>query len=479
MTKTPKLQYYILAADLCWTINAMALAFVLRYGMTWQNPTGIPAMRFLRFLIVTLIFWSVLSSLLHLDGFRGGWRLPAMLSQLFPAVFSLMVLLFAGAYLARWYTSRLVLGYFGILLFLGFVAIRLAARAFLASRHRNGAVRKAVIVGSGRIASEIALKIKCHPEMLWEVIGFLCPADNGPNLTLAKSNAKPIAVRSVGVSELLRSRSVNEIILAVSKPDHPEISDLVTRCLNQGIAVSLVPQPYDLYLSRPKLIDLDGLPLLKLEGVPATPLNPIWKPLFDLALTACLLPIAGPVVLAAAVWLKIRKGKGFCSEVRCGQFGEPFLMYRLNSDRHAVNLPLYEALMQQSSFTELPQILNVIRGEMSLVGPRPEPPERVHRYSDWNRQRLSVKPGITGLAQVHGLREQNSSEDKTRYDLEYILHRSWFLDISLLLQTLWTLTVRLLQLKRPELPSPYRSVHVDTSLKEGLSSAHSPQSSTD
>jgi lipopolysaccharide/colanic/teichoic acid biosynthesis glycosyltransferase len=82
---------------------------------------------------------------------------------------------------------------------------------------------------------------------------------------------------------------------------------------------------------------------------------------------------------------------------------------------------------------------------MSLVGPRPESPERVKHYSDWQRQRLSVKPGLTGLAQVHGLREQHSSEEKARFDLQYIFHWSLFLDFSLVLQTAWTLFVRLLK----------------------------------
>jgi len=137
--------------------------------------------------------------------------------------------------------------------------------------------------------------------------------------------------------------------------------------------------------------------------------------------------------------------------------------------------------MQQTSITELPQLLNVLRGDMSLVGPRPEGPEKVRHYSDWQRQRLNVKPGITGLAQVHGLRDQNSSEDKTRYDLEYILHRSLFLDISLLLQTLWTLALRCFQPKRQKSPSALirTDVPVPASFEENLSSAHSSQSGTD
>ena len=85
---------------------------------------------------------------------------------------------------------------------------------------------------------------------------------------------------------------------------------------------------------------------------------------------------------------------------------------------------------------------------MSLFTKPREGPERARHYSDWNQQRLSVKPGMTGLAQVYGLRDESSSEDKTKYDLQYILHRSSFQDISILLQTLWTITLRLLPTQR-------------------------------
>jgi lipopolysaccharide/colanic/teichoic acid biosynthesis glycosyltransferase len=479
--KIQRLHYGILSADLCWSAIAIVVSYALRYEHAWQDPARIPALTLVPFLASTVLFWAVLSSWLSLDGFRGGWRFSAMLSQLFPAVLSLMVFLFAGAYLARLYTSRLVLGYFAILFFVGLIAVRLVARAFFASRYRAGAVRKVVIVGSGPIASEVARKIQCHPELLWEVAGFLSPAENAPDLALPRAEATPIQVRSVGIADLLRSRAIDELILAVPKPGHPEISDLVNRCLNQGIAVSLVPQPYELYLSRPKLVDLDGLPLLKLEGVPGIHVVPFWKRLLDLSATICMLPIAVPVILATAAWLRMRKGRAFCSEIRCGQFGQTFLMYRLNSPRRAVELPLDEFLMQQFSLTELPQIVNVLRGHMSLVGPRPEGPEKVRHYSDWHRQRLSVKPGISGLAQVHGLRDQNSSEDKTRYDLQYILQRSLFLDISLLLQTLWTLALRPFSPKqrKAQLPNVNTDAVVHSVFEESLSRAHSSQSSAD
>jgi lipopolysaccharide/colanic/teichoic acid biosynthesis glycosyltransferase len=477
--KIQSLRFRILVSDLCLCVASMALSYCLRYEPVWQSPAKIPAPDFLPFVGFAVLYWTALSLWVHLDGFRGGWRFPAILSQLLAAVTILMVLLFSGAYLTRWYTSRLILSCFGIVFLVGLLIIRLIARASLKSRYRSGAVRKAVIVGSGPIAKEIARKIECHPEMLWEVTGFLCPAENAPGLNLPRNAHPSINVRSVGIAGLLKSRAIDELILAVPRPDHPEISDIVARCLEQGIAVSLVPQPYELYLSQPKLLDLDGLPLLKLEGVPAVQSVSFWKRSLDLGLTLCLLPLAVPAILAGAAFLKIRTGRGFRSEIRCGQFGRRFRMYRLNSDRLAVGLPFHERLMQQLSITELPQMFNVLRGEMSLVGPRPEGPEKVRHYSDWHRRRLNVRPGITGLAQVHGLRDQNSSEDKTRYDLQYILHRSPFLDVSLLLQTFWTLALRPLHRKTRKGELPVTWAEASPTLQENFSSAHSSQSGTD
>ena len=109
----------------------------------------------------------------------------------------------------------------------------------------------------------------------------------------------------------------------------------------------------------------------------------------------------------------------------------------------APNLSSYERFLARFSLTELPQLWNVLRGEMSLVGPRPESPDRVKHYSAWQRERLSVTPGLTGLAQVHGLRERHSSEEKAHFDLQYILNWSLFLDFSLLVQTVWILLVRM------------------------------------
>jgi len=479
--KTQRLRYLILGADLIWAVASMGLAYLLRYGGGARGPEQSSIVVFVPLLLLALFLWSVMSWWLQLDGFRGGWRVPAVLSQLFPAVVGLMATVFAGGYAAQIYRSRLVLGYFGVLLFLGFVLIRFTLRWFLTSRYRVGSVRRVVIVGDGPLAQEMAATIDRHPEWLCQIVGFLCPAENALDPSVLEGGADRVSLQTVGIIDLLQSQRVDEIILTIPEPGHPEILDLAATCRTAGLAVSLVPQPYELYLSKPELVDLDGLPLLQWEGDTAARANPPWKRVLDLAVTTCLLPLAVAAIAPAALVLKFRKGKGFRRELRCGQQGKTFWMYRLNSDRHATELPTHEFLMQRASLTELPQLFNVLRGEMSLVGPRPEGPERTRHYSDWNQQRLSVKPGMTGLAQVHGLRDQNSSEDKTRYDLQYILHRSPFQDISLLLQTVWTITLRLLHGQRGQACAQHVAIErrVDAVFEETLSGAHSSQSSSD
>jgi lipopolysaccharide/colanic/teichoic acid biosynthesis glycosyltransferase len=477
--KTHNLRHLVLAADLGWAVIAMGLAYLLRYAwlQSWQRSS---ILVFVPPLLASLFLWSILSSWLRLDGFRGGWRVPAVLSQLLPAVLGLMAILFAGAYAARFYESRLVLGCFGVVLFLGFVAIRLLFRSFLVSRYRAGAVRKAVIVGSGPLAKEMAGSVDRHPELLCQIVGFLCPAENASDISLPEPGPGSVTLQTIGIVDLLQSRGVDEIILTVPKTGHPEILELAASCRRAGLAVSLIPQPYELYLSKPELTDLDGLPLLQWEGATAAQTGPLWKRALDLSLAICMLPLSLVAIAPAAAILKLRKGKSFCRELRCGQHGKTFWMYRLNSERHATGLPTYEYLLQRSSLAELPQLLNVLRGEMSLVGPRPEGPERIRHYSDWHKQRLNVKPGMTGLAQVHGLRDQHSSEEKTKYDLQYILHISPFQDISLLLQTAWTIAPRLFQVRRSHEPVPHAPVETRKAVfEETLSRAHTAHSGSD
>jgi lipopolysaccharide/colanic/teichoic acid biosynthesis glycosyltransferase len=443
------LRNWILASDLGWLVVSMIVACLLRYGTA---SIELPRSIFLAFSVTVLgaaLVWTILWSMLGLDGFGGGWRFPAIVSQLVLGTSIVMATVLAAGYLLRIYVSRLLAGYFAFLMVFGFILIRIAAHSMLTMRYRAGAVRRVVIVGSGPVAQEAAAKIQRHPEALCAVVGFLAVRDSTLEVLPIGATQNSINVRTCGIMDLLAQQKVDELIFAAAWNGNPEVAELIDQSVKRGLAVSVIPQPYELYLTSPELIDLDGLPILRLRHSVWTSSEPIWKRVLDLALGTALLIPSLPVIVAAVVLLRVKKGQAFCQEKRCGKGGRPFWMYRLNSPRRETDLPIYERIMQHLSITELPQLLNVLRGDMSLVGPRPEVLESVRHYTDWHLHRLNVKPGITGLAQVHGLRDQNALEDKTRYDLQYILRRSLFHDISLLLQTIWTIFRRFGHVPKP------------------------------
>jgi lipopolysaccharide/colanic/teichoic acid biosynthesis glycosyltransferase len=443
MSTHEKFRRRILTADLLWLVMSMVLAWLMRYGMAWNAQPRSIVQAFFLTLMGSCLLWFILWTSVDLDGSRGGLRVPAIVSHLLLTVGIVIVTLLAVGYLLRIYVSRLALSYFAISTLLGFVLIRVAARAIVSARCQAGSVRRIVIIGSGPVAREVAARFECHPERLCKVVGFLIPEDASLELFQPAQPSRGQHITTSSVMKLLDTRSVDELIFAISRSGNPGVAELMDQCVKQGIAVSVVPQPYELYLSAPELMDLDGIPILRLCHSLWGVEDPAWKRVMDLALVFPLLLLSLPVMLCAAFVLKVKKGTGFCQEERYGLHGQKFQLYRLNSPRRTMDLPIYELALQHLSVTELPQLFNVLRGEMSLVGPRPEGFESVRHYTDWHRQRLNVRPGMTGLAQVHGLREENLLEEKTRYDLQYILRRSLFQDVSLLLQTIWTLVRRL------------------------------------
>jgi lipopolysaccharide/colanic/teichoic acid biosynthesis glycosyltransferase len=323
-------------------------------------------------------------------------------------------------------------------------------------RYLRGSVRRVAIVGNDRVAREVASKIEHHPEMLWKVVGFFVPEENAYDDSLVNADSMSLlTVSSIGVLDVLKVQKVEELIVTIAGPFKAEVLNLLGRCRKLGIHVNIVPQPYELYLSKPRILDLGGVPLLELNEGSGSAVQ-VWKRVLDLSLGSVLLLLAVPVLVPCVGLLYGHKKQAFVWEIRCGRLGKQFAMLRLNVRRHATDGSWIERVLENLSLTELPQLWNVMRGEMSLVGPRPESPERVKHYSDWQLQRLSVVPGIVGLAQVHGLREQNSSEEKTRLDLQYLLNLSPLTDLSLLLQTVWTLMMRFV--RSPASPPPELSM---------------------
>jgi lipopolysaccharide/colanic/teichoic acid biosynthesis glycosyltransferase len=438
------LRNQILAADLAWIPLALAGEQALcPAAHCHREPLSLA--NFVVYSACATIAWLVLSDNLHLDGFRSGWRMPALLSHVLLAVALLMGTLLAIESLSQRFIGRFTLSLYCLFLLLGFLAIRGIAFHRILERYKNGDVHRVVILGSDRVASELAAKFNHHPELLCEVVGFLCPESEMPAGGVRGPSDGPTSVATMDVVGLLQRRKIDELVMAHTAVNG-EILNLLALCREQSIQVSLVPQPYELYLSRPSLLDLGGLPLLQLGEITLPASARIGKRVLDVTLGSVLALLTLPIVLLCGAALRWSTGRAFRSERRIGRHGVQFSMLRLNVDRDSQLSSRFQRMLWQISLSELPQLWNVLRGEMSLVGPRPEGPERTNCYSAWQQQRLLVKPGITGLAQVHGLRERHSSEDKTRHDLQYMLHPTPLKDLSLLIETVWTLAARLVRL---------------------------------
>src|SRR6266436_7599 len=444
------LLYLICSADFTWIVAAFMLANLFQYR---QNGLPMEVVSFLGsylpLIVVSLFLWTFLFFNNRLEGFALCWHLPTVVANLVVASAYLVGGLLALGFLLKLHVSQLALVLFALLLPVGFVAIRCVAWSIIRSRSLWGEIRRVAIIGDGRLARDLASKIAKHPELMIEVVGFLSPAGNSSARQSKPVRSSSGSIRSLDDLSMLREMKVQEIIIAEQLPPNTEVERLLASGQRLGMQIRFVPHWFELYLSKARLTEIGDVPLVSLEArnlpIGARGL----KRAIEFVLGIVLLIFSLPVMSVIWVVLRKRKGTAIKKELRCGLHDEHFWLYRFNTDRWSPDLVGFEKFLAQYSLTELPQIWNVIRGEMSLVGPRPESPERVKHYSIWQRQRLSVKPGLTGFAQVNGLREHHSSAEKAQFDLQYIYHYSLFFDASIILQTVWTLCHRLIEEKFP------------------------------
>jgi lipopolysaccharide/colanic/teichoic acid biosynthesis glycosyltransferase len=447
----PPIRSVVMVTDAVVVPLAVFLAYLLRWGGNVGALLVQPAAWHPIFIIVAagLVCWFGLYESMSLDSFSTGWSLPATVSRIALAVAIQMGVVLAVAYLTRVYFSRLVLAYFAIIFCALVLLVRIVTYHVLRAYRRTGKTRRVVIVGEGKVAHELSRRIRRHPELLYEVVGLLNPQTQPGNGHDCRSVMGNSDLSSLDALNALKEKGVQELMVCFDQPPAPEVQHFLARCLGQGMRVSLVPQPYELYCSRASLVHLEGVPLVALEGLRQSRVTAAIKRSADLILGVPLSLLASPILAISCLVLKLQGCNPVRRDLRGGRYGDPFWMYRLNVDRHRVDATAFQHFLCQLSISELPQLFNVLTGEMSLVGPRPETLKRIGEYSEWQRQRLNVRPGMTGLAQINGLREQHSSEEKTRYDLQYIVRWNPIFDLILLIETVWTLSARLLRSDGP------------------------------
>lgn len=452
-----KIDRWILLADLLWLNGILTMLHLLRQGSPFAW-VGTPAQ--VASVAGISATWLILSVSFRLDGFRRGWRLASAVSLvivgggMFAVVMALAwpllrpVLPGSGRILAG--ASLLLLG--------GFVGIRGGARLVLKWLMSSGRGRRTVVLGTGTVVTDVAARILKHPELLCRIIGYLLPY--GTQDQLAGAGAGVQQATNSGLPELLQRERVDSLVAVLPQTLSVDLMSLLDSCRRVGIEMVMVPEAAIVPGASPAIIEVDGLSLFSFRQRHGSPVRQAIKRVMDVLLALVMLVIASPIVFAAAVFLKIHNGNAFQRQTYCGKDGRTFGMFCLAVDRWREDLTGVERLLRLLRLTELPQLINVLRGEMSIVGPRPQTPDTVKHYSEWLKERLRVKPGLTGLAQINTTRlllrraehepsaldrlsEQYWLEEKARFDLRYITDFDPAYDLSLLLQTPWNLATRL------------------------------------
>ncbi len=354
--------------------------------------------------------------------------------------------------------SRLLFAYHAVLIVAVLGVSRVAWGLILSSLRKRGlGVARALIVGAGEVGRTVLRTIIARPELGFQVVGFV---DDHPER--GGTNIGPFrALGSIdNVPAILDRESVDEVIVTLPWSDHPRILRIVQVCEARSARPRIVPDLFQLSLSSVDVDDLGGIPLIAMRLPSLRGANALVKRIFDLVFGIPLTLLALPFM--AMITLAIRldsPGPAVFKQTRIGMNGQPFQCHKFRSMRYGAEEeidwlrgrneasgPLFKIkddprrtrvgrFLRRTSLDELPQLLNVLRGEMSLVGPRPPLPDEVDEYKDWHKQRLVARPGMTGLWQVSG-RSDLSFDEMVLLDIYYIENWSLLLDLKIMLRTI-------------------------------------------
>ena len=326
--------------------------------------------------------------------------------------------------------------------------------------HRLGvAETRVLVVGSGKLAKLIMQHMAANPNLGYSVVGFLHDQHN-PNEPPSDFGRFKMLGTLEDLGMVIRSMQIDEVIIALPSNLHQQSIRSVRLLDRLGTSFKLVPDLYELSLSRIDMEAVEGIPLIAIKEDSINTAQRIVTRAVDVTISVLVLLIGLPLWLCIGLAIRLTsKGPIIYKQIRIGQNGKPFKAYKFrtmfkDADQRLASLlafnevqgPLFKIrddpritpvgkFLRRTSFDEIPQFLNILRGDMSLVGPRPPLPREVEAYEDWQRGRLAMKPGLTGLWQVRG-RSDISFDEGVLMDLYYIQNWSLRLYFQILLRTI-------------------------------------------
>lgn len=321
-------------------------------------------------------------------------------------------------------------------------------------RSRGIGVRRALVVGGDSLGMLVMHILATEPGLNYQLVGFV--QENG---TGDVGRFKCLGQLSE-LESVVREHRIDEVMIALPASAHHSIPQITEHCRSQNISFKLVPDLYELSLSHMDIEELRGIPLIGVTEPSIQGTALLLKRTFDIGISVLLLILGAPLWGLIALLIKLDSpGPVLFSQERVGKDAKVFKAHKFRSMRQdaerdlenlAVNNeatgPLFKikndprvtpvgSWLRRTSLDEIPQILNVLAGDMSLVGPRPALPAEVDKYEPWHRRRLQAAPGLTGLWQVSG-RSDVPFDEMVMLDIYYIQNWSLALDLKTLLRTI-------------------------------------------
>lgn len=445
-------------ADACAVLGGFIAATWIRFDSGWiplrhDRPDQLYPTYLAGASLATLLYLFVFRSMqLFVRPQMGSFasKIPRLIKAMTVGILLTVVLAFAFQNEADLSRAAIAVAFFTIsflVLLERYVLFRIEWNLARHSRKTN----RVLILGSDSVAAHVGRTLEKEPMFRSQVVGFARTDLSEP----ARDIPADRILGAVGeLNALIESGSIDQVILTNSTLGHERILDVIMLCERNLITFNMVPDLFRIMTSNVDVQSLDDIPLL---GIGRWPLDFFWnrvlKRMTDIVGATVGLVVSAPIIAIAAVFIKgSSPGPIFFHQERCGENGKTFSLYKLRTMR--VNAeedtgPVWAkeddtrrtavgAFMRRHNLDELPQLWNVLKGEMSLVGPRPERPHFVERFRvDISRYmwRHVSKPGLTGWAQVNGLRGNTSIEERIKYDLYYLENWSPALDVKILLMT--------------------------------------------
>ena len=449
----------LLLADLVLVTVSWLGAYYLRFHTVFDAPLGIPEFgAYLAPLALILPLWLVL--------FRSrGLYEPQRTGSLFGEVgrvvgataFGVMALVAITFFYRSYFYSRGVIVIFFVLSTTSVAAFRLFVRIALRSLRRRGFnLRYAVVVGAGQLAEEVIDRVHGHPEVGMRVRGVLAESRSATGRTVRDV---PVVGDYGQLKDILRRSRfgdrVDQVFLALPRDDGHYLEKVLSDLEDEVVTVRLVPDLLHVRTLRSSVEDFDGLAVISLRDSPLVGWAAVNKRVFDVVVAGTALVLTSPLLVVVTIATLLSSGRpAIFVQKRMGLDGRVFRMFKVRTmirDAEKTTGPVWASrgddrrtglggFLRRTSLDELPQLWNVLRGDMSLVGPRPERPVFIERFRaeiPGYMLRHKVKAGLTGWAQVCGWRGDTSLHERIEHDIYYIQNWSLALDIRILMLTVW------------------------------------------